>query len=681
LEYRPPAPRLVLVAPDTGATLTAGKDPAEVKVVARWLPMSDNQPFEFEILVNGKKTSAGPTVDDASRTMTANIALEPGINAIAVRAINAWQMVETVEASVRWRRPPRIVAATKPTVGPRPLVDLEARVESAPELPLLGGELFGRSERGGEVRRELAAGSFQLEAPMEGKSIWRAKVSQVSVEPGTNTFRLVVRTADGACLEPAEWTVAYTPPPEPRATVLLLNPERDLTVEEPRYRVQFRVRSASPLAQVQLVRHDRVLFQADRADLQSAKDEWTFGPEVALEPGPNPLLVVATNGGGRQTVAVTLSYLFRPVRLVIDGLAGPTPAQKYQPLAKREDGRLVFPKVEAGSLDLEGRVMWHSAEHMQGSPRVRIWVNGFQQIPAALRPLPGKPLERRFRAHILLNRGRDSLIEVAAPELKQETRQVCLVKVCEQPVHAQQLHLLIVGVGEKSKKQLTNRALEAIQAKPGSAGGEEYTALPAFARVVVYGPLAGYVRSDEVWDKLELIRKRIAMRDSLEPGQAQNNVVMLYFKGRETITAAGHFFLTSESLNNPNLNQSAINCDELASFFSETVGAQVLLLDVNRETAGRLAAKGEGRDRIARWPVDSHVGVLRYAWFDQEEAPPNARLISAFQDAVTRVSKLREVAAQVMDRFQEIKQKYPQGLAYDRFVPEDLKELVVGKKE
>src|SRR5262249_39250437 len=120
VEYRPPLPRLVLRPLNEGRDLFEGKDRPEVAVQGRPIPPADPQPFEAVVLVNGKEAQKIARPD---KDFSATVPVQPGENLIEVRLSNAWQMTDTVDARITYRRPPRIVKLEKPRVGAIPFVD------------------------------------------------------------------------------------------------------------------------------------------------------------------------------------------------------------------------------------------------------------------------------------------------------------------------------------------------------------------------------------------------------------------------------------------------------------------------------------------------------------------------------------------------------------------------------
>src|SRR5262249_44786987 len=137
------------------------------------------------------------------------------------------------------------------------------------------------------------------------------------------------------------------------------------------------------------------------------------------------------------------------------------------------DGRLAFPPAPAGRLSLQGRVAWakDNDEQLKKVNLVKVYVNGFLQVPAELKLPAGNSRERTFQADILLSQAAKNRVEIELPSAHQEAsnRREFFVD-CRQPQRGKRLHLLIVGVGEKDEKKLTERALQALQVQASARG-------------------------------------------------------------------------------------------------------------------------------------------------------------------------------------------------------------------
>jgi hypothetical protein len=561
------------------------------------------------------------------------------------------------------------VEIEEPTLGPGAFVDLAARVESPAGLPPLLAVVNGREWLADTLRVDKAAGA---------EGVWRVVVLKVPLEVGDNVVRLVVANKDGSCIAPATRTVRWTPPAPPaKARVEVLDPRVNENVTARDYRVSFEVRSETPLRRVQLLRGQEGLFTANLGGRQHVKETVL----VKLVPGPNDLRVEAVNDGGLQDAAVTLTCVYRPVRVVIDRLESlTTPGQFFEPRAEADEtGRTVFPAVSEGKARLRGRVVWVNDQDqlLGGSPQLRIYVNGFQQIPVTLRRASEGAKERTFEADVLFNRAKDNLIDIDLPDLCLDADHAhqCVVRSCSRPYQGQRLHLLVVGIGLDDGKKLVDGALKALQARAGPDRPGHFTAPPAFQEVVLYGPLVQDVGPGDVFHKLNDIRKRIESSDIRDPAAQFSDVVLLYYQGNERITREGHFFLTDETQYDSNLQRSAVSCDRVARFFAATEGAQLLLLDTVRSVAG----PGPAEDRVDRWPTDARAGVLRSAWLSPGRVPADARLLAALEKDWPRADSLGRLEGELEGTYRRISEKYPQKVNFDRHLPAGLAGVVIGR--
>ena len=236
LNYRPPVPELgdvtlepsdAVIYPDEGPT------PRRIHLKARLIAPADRHPFTATVLVNGKEQPEPPDINEPAALLTAEVALQPGYNAIRVRLSNRWNVAWVTEPfGVTYRRPPRIVAVEKPVLGDQPFFDLSATVESPDDLPLTriqfrlqGGrpEVPEKVINSGEMRREGAS--------------WIITARGVPLEPGENVIRIWAWNQDGPCREPKRLAgLVYQPPapPPPKPLVEILNPGRDMPWTRPR---------------------------------------------------------------------------------------------------------------------------------------------------------------------------------------------------------------------------------------------------------------------------------------------------------------------------------------------------------------------------------------------------------------------------------------------------------------
>ncbi|MCS6853002.1 MAG: hypothetical protein NZ700_17740 [Gemmataceae bacterium] len=679
VEYRPPLPEAIVLGPANGLTLYEGRDPGVVELVARLVRAADPQPFSAVVVLNDKPLAQVPSIDEEAGVLRAKVPLQPGDNRLQLQLENEWHGLATTAAvTVRYLRPPRRLAWERPQPGDKPLVDLTARAESP--LPLAPERV--RLEVNGQPVKAAA------EVTPSGKdpTLWTIQVRRVPLAAGDNRLSLWVGNGDGWSLEPATLTVAYQPPKPPAPPeVTLLEPASDQAVTEARQRVRFRVRSASPLREVVLVRHAdgsppqvRPIDVAALKPLAGGRFELLSHTELDLRPGINRLHVEARNDDGpTSTAPVTITYAPLPVRLVIDRITVPG-GITLQPTAQA-DGLLAFPPAPSGRVLVHGRVLWDRPddEKLKGVHMVRVYVNGFQQVPVSLLSTSANR-ERAFQAEILLNRLTSNLVEVELPELAQDTgnRRRCTLD-CLKPVTGQRLHLLIVAIGEADEEKLTDQVLRAMQAGRDAKGRLR---TPVFDEVVLYGPLVGYVTRGQVG--LQIHKMKQALDRRAAAGSA-NDVILLYFQGGEAAQARHVFLRTSASQFDPDLQRSGIRGTDLINRLGDALGAQVLLLDVLR--AGPTDTPSP--EQPARWQDPGRVALFRYAYLGISPRSGSVPgLLDDFAEGMRHAERLGDVAAHISQHFRLVSEglawvsKRSPKLVADLYVPGSLMDMPISGK-
>ncbi|HEY8505359.1 MAG TPA: hypothetical protein VIL46_12310, partial [Gemmataceae bacterium] len=667
LKYVPALPAAVVRAPRDGQELVEERDGDEAAVEVQFEPPDDPHPFTVYASVNGEPRGKPEKLDAGARLWKTRLRLEPGANAVRLHLGNAWG-AERADGPVTvfLKRPPRIVRAEAGEVGKRPRVDLSAEVESPGELPPTGATL---STAAGEQAFGADAFTKGEADPRTGRVTWRFAAPQVPLEQGKNRFRLVVRNADGPSAAKDFPELAYEPPPPPKAAITFSGPP-DQTVDVPRYPVSFTVRSASPLERVTVAHNGAVVHEVPAAELKKlapvagpgGEKEYVLEVEhvVRLEPRPNELRFTARNAGGDATAARTVSYVRVPPRVVIDRIEPfRNPAPAYEPEVGG-DQRVIFPEVGPGHVRLVGRLVWGDDREagLGGRAYVKVWVNGLQQLPTDVRP-PASPgaTERRFEVELVLNRAEDNLIELKVEGLPEtvDAQRRCVVRRCAKPVQGQRLHLAVIGVGVKDGAALQREALRAVGATADERG--RYSARPAFEEIELYPPVCGVVEVPNVNRLLNAVRERIRSRRRADLLNPVNDVVLLYYRGRERIDENGTYFLTSNPV-------EVIRCKDLArDYFPDLPGAQVLLLDVARP--GRELPPPSARprgDEVVHWPGDPNVARMRKARPAEAPRGPEPDLIEALGKALPGPGKLGELSRAVLELFQ--------GQPYARFTPE-----------
>jgi hypothetical protein len=579
------------------------------------LPAADLQPFEVVLtVVNGAK----PVPQEGGRAelvlpsrqfaaplrLAAAVRVAPGDNRLDVLVRNAWDKAPVVERHVFFRRPPRVVSVAAKAPGEAPFTDVEAEVESASELTRV--EVNGREYPVAAVAKRVRDGEIPT---------WRVLVPQVSLTPGDNAIRLTVSNQDGPALAEGRTQVAYAPPKPKVAPQVQLTNRPAGAVREPKFTARFVVRSTDgEIRRVELRRGSEVLAHVEKPE-QTKDSRGVFeaagelGP-VPLKDGANSFQVVAVNDGGPAQEALTVSHVPVPEWLEIDPPTSPLPRAEFT---------------------MTGRVTWtqstDAAKVKRKLQRLRIFVNkSFQQQPPVFRPAGPNRLE--FSARVVLNKRSKNLVEVVCPDLHVEAggRQEFTVDCAEPQVDPRTLHLLIVSVdggrGGLSDRDLAARALKALGA---SADGEHGLRSPVFRQVVMHPyakdrptqVLSGYVTPRHVRGAVKSIREH----------SGPNDVVLIYWLGREAAAQGEPYLLTSDSRPGRPLPQTAIPARELLNLPGDMPGACALLLDV---AAGGAPPTGESAATLA----DSRAAVLRYAWSKTES--PVEGLLMTLEDASAR---------------------------------------------
>jgi hypothetical protein len=343
-------------------------------------------------------------------------------------------------------------------------------------------------------------------------------------------------------------------------------------------------------------------------------------------------------------------------------------------------GKFAFPEAAESRGSLQGRVLWDEAddERLQKTGIVRVFVNGFQQLPAILKPAAAGVRERAFQADILLNRKDENQVVLTLPDLVQDTASRTRFTIsCRHPEKAQRLHLVAVSLQEKDREHLKQKLLEALQCSTGANGEPQ---LPTFESVHILPPLTGYyVNGPSVYEKLRRIQAEV--NGLVKAGSPPMDLVVFYYQGREAINAQGTFYLPGGSRPDEPADAASLSCDDLVSLFSRTPGAHILLFDVDR---GRSLADG-ARDLIAGWEDNygdfkHNITALRYAWLGQSEHAKTVHLLEGLRQAIPQASRLIEVANQLR-QIAAGSPYYRKELTYDQVLPSDMSDILLSQHD
>jgi WD40 repeat protein len=706
IEYRPLLPQVVFLPGERGLVYhDEGKGAPEVALefqLVRRAPEEEELPA-IEGLINGARLRADQvTLDKKSLKLSLRFTPQGKTSRAQVRLTSAWKGAESSEViEVRYLRPPRGVAFVDPPAkSEEPVVGLTARFTSALAPLASSVEATVNGRRITQVRLEKEKGSAWL--------IRLPEVSLDGVKNSKNEVRLKVSNEDGPCLQDAVCSIVFAGKPPRRPDVVILSPG-NISVTEPELTVRLRVRSETPLTrlafleggtrtqqsldvaglpekvrELKLALHLKAINGAKAIEVaklsRDAEGYLATDMSFRLTPGLNRLSARAANEGGEQeSPTVVINYLPPPVRLVLDRLV-PVDKGDAIPAEVLPSGKLAR-KADHARLWLHGRVIWDrdGDERLKDLEWVRLRVNGLQQVPPVRLRKAGKDKsrERSFRIEMMLDRAEDNRLDLDLPGLEQEDGSRRIYRVdCARPIQEKRfLHVLMVGIGEKNSTGLKTRVLKALRAK--NAARQQFAAT-GFDQGWVYGPLFGNVEPDRIYYQLLLIKSRIALLAKTGP---TSHVVLVYYQGREVFNGRGHFFRTSTPQVDPDLGRYRIPCGEMEKKLAESLGAKILLLDVQRDAAIKANSDEEKSDMVASWPASSYVAVMRYAQIGRASFLDEARLIKAWDDALARASKLKEVEDQVSAqsrRLNEMLQGKKVSLRYDWFIPKGLWDLVVG---
>ena len=580
--------------------------------------------------------------------------------------------------AVRYLRLPTIVKAEAAGSVKDPFANCTLDVESPTDLPLK--EVTVNDQR-------LALAGTVREKRGSDAELWKIAVPRVPLAEGPNRIVLTARNDDGWVLEPRKLAVQVTAPPPAKAEVAFLSPAEDLRTDRDQLTVRLHVKSASRIQELFLCRGGQEVWRADEAVLgeQGTQGfEITAAADVTLLDGVNRLEAVAVNQGGESQASVRATFVPLPVRLFVDRVE--SVASGRETAASLEEGsQPVFSKpADDGIAWLHGRIRWANAgaRSLWPKPRLFVSVNGFLQPQVIVGSQP--ELEQTWRAKIRLNQSKDNKVTVLLPGISQDAANRTDFRIdCRNPNARQRLLLLVISIPNENEEALKRQALEAVQekfdagqGKPAAvqgtpAGKEPEPAAPVLPHAKIVATLTGASANRHALIN-QLFNIRFAINQSINSNDLGNEVVLIYYRGSETVDESGQFqLLTSE-----NDTSLALSGNDLTLAFDKAPGAQVFLLDVTRTTAAAKAT-ADGNPVAPLWPGKSRIAALRCAWLRRDQTPTDAgQLLAALRQVVPRASNLYEINAAVSQNLRG-ERKYGETLIYDQYIPGDLNTLVL----
>jgi WD40 repeat protein len=673
VDYRPLLPVAQLTEPRDGAVVYADrdlKDTAVVQVRGRLSRPADQHPYRATVVVNDRESTAAAILDANAGTLTIPATLSPGDNRIRLKLSNAWSMESSTEdILVRYRRPPYVLDVKQAEAKGKPALNLEARVRSPLPLKDVVVEVNGRSSTPERIQIDKV-----------GADLHTIRLTGVTLEAGRkeSEIRVHVSNDEARCRQPGVLnveTASVLPPPE----VQFLTPLQDHTVDKPRVTVRFQVHSVSPLTLVRVVRKGHPPTPIDLAKVErdgAGRERLTAETVVDLADGLNSLWVEADNASGRQAGPVRLvTYCRPPLSVEIDRLVTKKVGGKEVRVQHLPGGKIAFPEVDSGHVRLHGRIVWPDAkaDPRRKNLRIRIYVNGFQQLQAYPGSSAGDSFQTPFEADLLLNREKDNQVRLTVLGQDAGSPRSEFEVDCRQPIKGQRLHLLILGPQATDADALKQEVLKVLQ----SQIDPRVLKTPAFDQVRVV--VGSKVWGGYVYPQLVAIKESISdvARTQQTP---MNDVLLIYYQGGEEVRKDGNFFQTHSVSGRPGMKQFGMPCDELVKYLADIPGAQVLLLDVKRDW---LRDPGPPRDKIVHWGDDypqvrGNVVVMRYAWEEEKAAVRGTRLLTIMEKTLPRAARLGDVVELIREGIEAAPR--PGLLVFTYHLPDDLKTLIIGRK-
>ena len=520
---------------------------------------------------------------------------------------------------------------------------------------------------------------------------WTVSVTNLPLVPGENRFRISVSNDHGQSREPGRSeTITYRPPRQPEVerapppVVEFVSPGSQQKFTTEQCDVEFKVRSASPLLEITLVRHNdsghsEILFQSDAGQATTVEKKL----KVSLWPLENRFELQAKNAGGpSKPDRVTATYVRPPVRIVIDSLVTPTAGgSEFKPEILSNNRSRFSKPLPSSWVVLKGRVLWESAGAHKKFERsdLLVRVNGTLCSKVRLVPQLGNELEDRFETGVRLatpsSRVRVDLADVPTESIDAGDFTVA----CEAKDQRERLHLLVIGVGPYAADQLRDQALSAFKGRLVDPSTGRFES-PAFQEDgYLYGPLVGgSAQRNRVLNLLARINEALIKPES-GLDEAPTELIVIYYVGDERHTSDATALRLGAG------EGDEVQMEEISQNFSDTRGNQVFLLDVNhdpdRDTASKTPRLDEDLVSLVRGSQQARPVVLRLSWNNrggtQQVAPSPADRLLVLPDTLSRARTLKQLDEEFRNRYGQLRQRYA-SLVYSSILPEPLQALIIG---
>jgi hypothetical protein len=364
------------------------------------------------------------------------------------------------------------------------------------------------------------------------------------------------------------------------------------------------------------------------------------------------------------------------VRVVIDSIKEPSGAAI--PVSPGSGGELI---VASPMVDVTGRVQWdfdNDPLARDNNLAVVFLANGVAHLPVTVsKPVSAAVKERKFVGRVYLNAlnpdpGVSGVTRVSV-ELRSGGRpmaipqdafsQAALTVVSSAPLRKQRLHLLMVGVEvpESQRKALVAQVIGAVggtvpKGVTNFTGGRFER--PGFDFAYLYSPHLGYTKSGDLNGLLNLVRNDIETRAERPGEEWVNDVIVVYYQGKDWVDDSGRWFLhsatTLSGAAGKNLADSAIRLDNLPL----VPGIPVAVVNV------------AGRD-IASDNLVVTVPYVRTAWANPAES---VHLLQSLADAIRSEKTFNGVVTVVGEGLSRAPQKPVGWLTF----PREMRDRYVG---
>ncbi len=645
LAFHPELPRLDPSQPrrlDLRAT-DKPNQPRDYRLRVQLAPPSYPAPYTAQVRVNEEAELVPATVNPDDHTVTARVTLRPGRNTIRLVLKNQYRGPSPIDEAltVVSPRPPAILSL-KATAPKEAEATLEADVESALDVSDFRVVVNGEPQRA--VKKERRRDP-------NGPARWKSVLRDIRLEEGKNTIKVVAVNAEGESRS-AEIEVERKRPAVVPPRIVRLYPVQVSPVEEPAFRLEFRVESRRGMEPVVLLNDDKVTLPAPEA--VGGADVYRL-QLTGLRVGPND---VEIHCGDAARHRLNVSYTPRwTARLHFERLERPDARGTFLPL---KGGAPV------GHVWLHGHIEYRNEralrEHQGGV--LECLVNDFQQLAPEVGEANLKELRRPFRLNLRLNRENNQVV-VKLPEalkLVGNKTEETIALACAKPEKDQRLHLMVLGPGQREPALLAQRVLEAFQAT-GVRGNRFRTKV--FQEGVLYGPYPAFVTPEMVIAGLTAIQAKLRHADA-----ALNDVTIVFFSGEERFANGRHYLMTTKARATGDLGD-AIDVDKVRGALQKTRGAKLLLLDTQ--------SSSQGARSLATLPTvgTPRVGVYRYVWLSEGAAPEKDRLVEALRITLPKAPLVRDQREQ-LSRWAEGR---ADRAAFSLQVPPGLESLKLSERE